>query len=79
MERHTDNGDYFVVALEFTEIESSAGRWRFFADLQDVGRLDKIERSSWKDLPGVGRFVVRTRRVELPKGFRTVWRTTKLR
>jgi hypothetical protein len=79
MERHTDDGDYFVVALEFTEIESSAGRWRFFADMQDASRPEGIERSSGKDLPGVGRFVVRSRRVELPKGFRTVWRTTKLR
>ena len=35
LERYEDEGGYFIVGLEFTEIESGGARQRFYADLQD--------------------------------------------
>ena len=90
MERHTESDPYLVVALEFTDIESAGGRYRFYADLQDMDRVEGIERNLRRstpnlsettylfDLPGVGSFFVRGFRVELRKGFRMVWRTRVL-
>lgn len=99
MEHHSDPGDYFVVALEFTEIASpDGGRFRFYADLQDLDRVNGVEWQlvdstsrvrgvetvtthltvTFTDLPGVGTFFVRGAKVDLPKGFRTVWRTSSL-
>jgi hypothetical protein len=90
MERHTDGGAYFIVAVEFTELESAGGRYRFYADLQDLDRPEGVEWALRKgngnvtettyltDLPGVGSFFVRSSKVGLPKGFRMVWRTRAL-
>jgi len=86
MERHADSGAYFIVGLEFTDIESAGGRYRFYADLQEMDLTHGVE---WNlrnnigttyltDLPGVGSFFVRGSRVELPKGFRMVWKTRAL-
>jgi hypothetical protein len=38
LERYSDAGDYFIVALEFTRLETPGGTLRFYADLQDVDR-----------------------------------------
>ena len=98
MERHMDGGEYFIVGLEFTDVESAGGRYRFYADLQSVdssggvewslrkgatvrdafGSVSTTETTYLTDLPGVGSFFVRGLRVELPKGFRMVWKTRAL-
>jgi hypothetical protein len=100
---HDEKGGYFVVALEFTEIEAAGTRYRFFADLVDTDRLPglkqdirtrkqettvlqnggKITRDSTDvlflpGLPGVGSFFVQARRLDLPPGFRTTWKTRAL-
>lgn len=43
LERHSDAGDYFIVALEFTRLETPGGDLRFYADLQDVDRAEGAE------------------------------------
>jgi hypothetical protein len=100
---HEENGGYFVVALEFTEIEAAGTRYRFFADLVDTDRLPGLRQSIrtlkqettlflnggemtrdssdvlfLPDLPGVGSFFVQARRLDLPPGFRTTWKTRAL-
>jgi hypothetical protein len=83
MDRPRDGEDYFVLGLEFTEIEGVGLRYRLWADLQDLDRATGVEmrlrnggETIWlPDLPGVGCFFVRGRRVDLPKGFRMTWRT----
>jgi hypothetical protein len=39
LEWNEDRGGYFVVGLEFTEIEAAGTRYRFFADLEGTGAL----------------------------------------
>jgi hypothetical protein len=43
LERYSDAGDYFIVALEFVEIETSSASLRFYADLQDIDRSEGAE------------------------------------
>jgi hypothetical protein len=42
---HDEKGGYFVVALEFTEIEAAGTRYRFFADLVDTDRLPGLRQT----------------------------------
>jgi hypothetical protein len=43
LERYSDAGDYFIVALEFMRLETPSGDLRFYADLQDVDRREGAE------------------------------------
>jgi len=43
LERYSDAGDYFILALEFTRLATPGGSLRFYADLQDVDRRDGAE------------------------------------
>jgi hypothetical protein len=43
VERYSDAGDYFIVALEFTRLETPGGDLRFYADLQDIDRRNGAE------------------------------------
>jgi hypothetical protein len=43
LERYSDAGDYFIVALEFMRLETPGGTLRFYADLQDVDRPEGAE------------------------------------
>jgi hypothetical protein len=43
LERYSDTGDYFIVALEFTRVETPGGDLRFYADLQDLDRREGVE------------------------------------
>jgi hypothetical protein len=43
LERYSDAGDYSIVALEFTRLETPGGNLRFYADLQDVDRREGAE------------------------------------
>ncbi|MGA2195048.1 MAG: hypothetical protein ABSH40_07230 [Bryobacteraceae bacterium] len=38
LERYSDAGDYFILALEFMRIETPSASLRFYSDLQDVDR-----------------------------------------
>jgi hypothetical protein len=39
LEWNDEKGGYFIVGLEFTDIEAAGTRYRFFADLEDTDRL----------------------------------------
>ncbi len=105
MERYTDPFPYFVVALEFTEVQAEGIRYRFYADPVDVERLAGVEQRLWTkdeyetrglllggslskqsreslflpDLPGVAAFFFKGAKLDLPQGFRTVWKTRPLK
>jgi hypothetical protein len=104
LEWYDEKDGYFVVAVEFTEIEAAGTRYRFFADLEGTDPLPGLSRTTrtrpppekspirggaetvytsedilfLPDLPGVGSFFVQARRLDLPPGFRTTWKTRAL-
>jgi hypothetical protein len=43
LERYSDDGGYFIVALEFMRVETPSGGFRFYAELQDAGRPEGVE------------------------------------
>jgi len=43
LERYSDAGDYFIVALEFMRLETPGGTLRFYADLQDVDHREGVD------------------------------------
>lgn len=45
LEWNPDKGGYFVVALEFTDIEVGGARYRFFADLQETDPLPGLHQT----------------------------------
>jgi hypothetical protein len=77
----------WAIGLEFTHIETAAGPVRFYANLVDVeqtGGAVFIVRDPKKEeelylpyLPGVAQFFLPE--LPLPKGFKTVWKTTSPR
>jgi hypothetical protein len=101
MERYAEPTAHFVVAIEFTEVESEGIRYRFFADLVEMDSAPGVEHSiatsnepsarRLRDgtdeirthhdlllltpLPGVASFFFRGAKLDLPPGFRTVWKT----
>jgi len=104
LERYTDPFPYFVVALEFTEVQVEGIRYRFYADPIDIEPIAGLEQKFWTqdkyetakfidggsltrqgrenfflyDLPGVVSFFFKASKLELPQGFRTVWKTRPL-
>ena len=105
LEHYTDPFPYFVVALEFTEVELQRIRYRFYADPVDIEPIAGLEQKLWTkgdddnrgllgggqlitqhkenlflpDLPGVAVFFFKSVRLDLPQGFRTVWKTRALK
>ena len=96
LEHYMEPFPYFVIALEFTEVELQGIRHRFYANLLDTDSLfglektlsvaNKTERNgrevrrtsedlSLPNLPGVAAFFLKGRKLDLPRGFRTVWQT----
>jgi hypothetical protein len=101
MERYDEPMTHYVVAIEFTEVESEGIRYRFFADLVEMDNPPGIEQAiatsnepavrRLRDgtdeirthhelllltpLPGVASFFFRGAKLDLPPGFRTVWKT----
>jgi hypothetical protein len=91
LEFYDEDGGYYVIALEFTTIETPGREMRYYANMQDLERragaamtLTRsdttprgriLTQTSTPSLPGVGTFFVRGSRFQLPSGFRTVWRT----
>jgi hypothetical protein len=43
LERYSDAGDYFILALEFMQIETPSASLRFYSELQDVDRLEGVD------------------------------------
>jgi hypothetical protein len=107
LERYSEPFPYFVVGLEFTEVELQGIRHLFYADLVDIGAApgvlsvlstknttitaadplifgalssrQTIERLYLPNLPGVATFFFKGGKLELPKEFRTVWKTRELK
>jgi hypothetical protein len=105
MERYTDPFPYFVVGLEFTEVEVQGIRQLFYADLVEInpalgaelilknttrtqtnplllGNISTrqtTETLSLYNLPRVATFFYKGGKLDLPRDFRTVWRTHSLR
>ena len=83
---------YFIVGLEFTEIETGAGTARFYANVLEIDKrakfvLHTVTRGPRRQiqtenmyltryLPGVASFFVEGSDLSLPKGFKSVWKTT---
>ena len=79
LEKYTGESPYFVVGLEFTELDFPGNRARFFAELQQIttpSGLQRIAKMATPHLPGVGTFSVRGGGLRLAAGLRMVWRTT---
>ena len=79
LEKYTDESPYFVVGLEYTEMDFPGNRARFFAELQQINApsgLERIAKISTPHLPGVGTVSVRGGGLRLAAGLRMVWRTT---
>jgi hypothetical protein len=105
LERYAEPSSHYIVALEFTELESQGIRYRFLADmvgmdsppgveatlsftntrvaagLPDGGRQVRTdtETLTLPRVTGVASFFVKGDRLNLPQGFRTVWRTRSLK
>lgn len=102
LERYTDPVDFYIVGLEFTEVEVQGIRHIFYADLTDIesvpgvalslstghgvnsarnslrpgaATLETRETISVHNLPGVATFFVRGNTLNLPRDFRTVWKS----
>jgi hypothetical protein len=83
------DGDYWIVGLEFTEIETVSGPARFYANIQELDKAsgatfflktkmkDRTEEQSLGYLPGVAHFYAP--KLPLATGFKTVWKTTSPR
>ena len=104
LERYTDPPPHFVVAIEFTAVESEGIRYRFYADPVEMDPAPGVEQTleqrdpfrmishtgevktvrtdihttTLPGLPGVASFFIRGTKLNLPPGFRTVWRTRTL-
>ena len=79
LEKYTDESPYFVVGLEFSEVDFPGNRARFFAELQQVtpaAGLERIAKMPSSHLPGVGTVSVRGGGLRLAAGLRMVWKTT---
>jgi hypothetical protein len=101
LERYTKPFPYYIVAVEFTEVELQGIRHRFYADLLDLDLTPGVERTlpvserteetdllylghetrlkkeslTLPYLTGVATFFFRGARLDLPSGWRTVWKT----
>jgi hypothetical protein len=101
MELYTKPFPYYIVAVEFTEVEFQGIRHRFYADLLDLDLTPGVERTlpvserteetdllylghetrlkkeslTLPYLTGVATFFFRGARLDLPSGWRTVWKT----
>ncbi len=76
MERHFEPMPYFVVGLEFNELESDAQRIPFLAEMKDMTPVAGMLGRSWTSrIPGVGVFAVTSKNVKIPKGHLMIWET----
>jgi hypothetical protein len=104
LERYAEPFPYFVVGIEYTEVEVQGIRRLFYADLRAIDPTPGLERflttrntteqindpfrGVWSgqiqerltlyDLPGVATFFLKRSRLDLPRGFRTEWKTRPL-
>jgi hypothetical protein len=111
LEHYADPIPYIVVGLEFTEVEQEGIRYRFFANVVEIGAAPGVEQAlhttfqasasgsggasnagPWaigglrqtsetirtNNLPGVATFFFHGDKLDLPVGFRTLWKTLPL-
>ncbi len=80
--------EHWAVGLEFTDIETETGTARFYANVQELDKPSgakfivrlRGKHEYWLPyLPGVAQFFLPGSELSLPKGFRTVWKTTSPR
>jgi hypothetical protein len=83
---HFDENTW-IIGLEFTEVETPAGRQLFYADLldMDTSKILKLKHGETThagileiklhDVPGVAAFFATGHTFTVPPGFHTVWRT----
>jgi hypothetical protein len=90
LNRPTD-GAFFAVGIEFVELQAGDAVKRFYADLIKIEKTPQVRVAFWEnvqipgrhrdsilklpELPGVASFFVEGKRLNLPPGFRMVWRT----
>lgn len=108
LERYSDPFAYFVIGIEFTEVDVESRRYLFYADVLDIddapgveltlqagnhgvetlrnnrpapGTVTTLTRETIvvHNLPGVATFFFRGDTLNLPKNFRTVWKTRALK
>lgn len=108
LERYTDPFPYWVIGLEFTQVEIQGIRHIFFAEMTSIESAPGVElalgtgndslntpRNNSRapgsvmlvtkekivvhQLPGVATLFVRGDQLNLPEGFRTVWKTRTLK
>jgi len=88
MERHFDPMPYFVVGLEFNELDTGSRRIPFFAEMKNMTRVPGMladgavgmpalarMQSSLPRIPGVAAFLFTSKRVQIPKGHAMTWET----
>lgn len=83
---HFDENTW-IIGMEFTEVETPAGRQTFYADLLEMGASKVLKLAHGEitragliqiklhDVPGVAAFFATGHTFTVPPGFRTVWRT----
>jgi hypothetical protein len=83
---HFDENTW-IIGLEFTEVETPAGRQLFYADLLDIDNSTVLKLQHGEttragvveiklhDVPGVAAFFATGHTFSVPAGFHTVWRT----
>jgi hypothetical protein len=87
----SQDGHFFAVSLEFTELVAGSERFQFYADLtkadpipgfqwtlRRIGGSVVSDQAESMRLPGVGSFCIRGDRLLLPVGFKMVWKTRSL-
>ena len=76
LERYVDESPYYVVGLEFLEVDFPGNRARFFAEMDRVtSAFEGIGKAPTAHLPGVGTFAVRGGGLRLPADLRMLWKT----
>jgi hypothetical protein len=83
---HFDENTW-IIGLEFTDVETPAGRQTFYADLLEMSTSKVLKMAHGEitragvvqiklhDVPGVAAFFATGHTFTVPAGFRTVWRT----
>jgi hypothetical protein len=76
LERYVDEAPYYVVGLEFLEVDFPGNRARFFAEMERITAAPEgIGKAPSAHLPGVGTFSVRGGELRLPADLRMLWKT----
>jgi hypothetical protein len=76
LERYVDESPYYVVGLEFLDVDFPGNRVRFFAEMERItAAAEGVAKAPSAHLPGVGTFTVRGSGLRLPVEMRMLWKT----